>query len=135
MFTIKNLTKRIVTLNVPELGTDVGTVSTSHRDPKSGVKGVVDRERAHARSITLMPKGQLGDTSEALPDCALESVEIKNMRTTGGLLVTPISAPPIALAQTLPEPGSEPAPVPNVARALRPNRASTIVASPTEKDS
>lgn len=78
MISIQNLTRRIVTFNVPELGSDAGVVSASVHDPVSGLRGVVDIVREHPRSITLLPLGSEGDTSIELLDSAAESTEIKN---------------------------------------------------------
>lgn len=78
MISIQNLTRRIVVFNVPELGSDPGVVSASVNDPVSGAKGIVDTEREHPRSITLMPFGTLDDTQQGLPDAAADSPEIRN---------------------------------------------------------
>ena len=78
MILIQNLTKRLVTFNVPELGSDAGVISVSHRDPVSGLKGIVEREVEHPRAITLMPFRSEGDTSDKLPDDCAESDEIRN---------------------------------------------------------
>ena len=78
MILIQNLTKRLVTFNVPELGSDAGVISVSHRDPVSGLKGIIEREVEHPRAVTLMPFRSEGDTSDELPDDCAESDEIRN---------------------------------------------------------
>lgn len=67
-----------MTFNVPELGSDPGVVSASVHDPVSGLRGVVDRDVSHPKSLTLMPFGVTGDIVVDLPDAAADSPEIKN---------------------------------------------------------
>lgn len=91
--TLRNRTRRALTLHVPELGRDRHEVGTNDRDKATGLVGRRTLVRHLPKVLTLLARGTRGDAAEGLPPEVETSQEVQWAKARGDIAVERVTTP------------------------------------------